>query len=130
MALSRGLADTSLFIARETGRPVRTEAIPDQLSVSIVTVGELRVGVLRATDTVVRDRRLSTLANALALQPLPIDTDVAAAWALLRVTLRERGMAMPINDSWIAATALAHGVPVVTQDHDFPALGGLSVVQV
>ena len=57
MALSRGLADTSLFIARETGRPVRTEAIPDQLSVSIVTVGELRVGVLRATDTVVRDRR-------------------------------------------------------------------------
>ena len=74
MALSRGLADTSIFIARETGRPVRTEAIPDQLSVSIVTIGELRVGVLRAADTVVRDRRLSTLANALALQPLPIDT--------------------------------------------------------
>ncbi|WP_420625579.1 type II toxin-antitoxin system VapC family toxin [Candidatus Poriferisodalis sp.] len=130
MALSRGLADTSIFIARETGRPVRTEAIPDQLSVSIVTIGELRVGVLRAADTVVRDRRLSTLANALALQPLPIDTDVAAAWALLRVTLRERGMAMPINDSWIAATALAHEVPVVTQDQDFPAIDGLSVIQV
>ncbi|WP_420625562.1 type II toxin-antitoxin system VapC family toxin [Candidatus Poriferisodalis sp.] len=130
MAVSRGLADTSLFIARETGRPLRTDAIPDRLSVSAITIGELRVGVLKVSDTVVRHRRLATLASALALQPLPIDTDVAAAWALLRVTLRERGMAIPINDSWIAATALAHEVPVVTQDHDFPVLGGLSVIQV
>ena len=37
---------------------------------------------------------------------------------------------MPINDSWIAATALAHEVPVVTQDQDFPAIDGLSVIQV
>ena len=79
MALSRGLADTSLFIARETGRPARTAAIPDQLSVSIITIGELRVGVLSAVDTLVRDRRLSTLSSALALDPLPIDSDVAAA---------------------------------------------------
>lgn len=30
---------------------------------------------------------------------------------------------MPVNDSWIAATAMAHGVPVVTQDLAFPELG-------
>ena len=130
MAVSRGLADTSLFIARETGRPLRTDAIPDRLSVSAITIGELRVGVLRASDTVVRDRRLSTLAGAMALHPLPVNGDVAAAWARLRVTLRERGLAMPINDSWIAATAIAHGVPVVTQDADFPELDDLAVVRV
>lgn len=128
--MSHGLADTSLFIARETGRPVRSDALPDRLSVSVITIGELRVGVLHASDIVVRDRRLSTLASALALQPLPVDGDVAAAWARLRVTLRERGLAMPINDSWIAATAIAHGVPVVTQDADFLELDDLDVIRV
>ena len=130
MAVSRGLADTSLFIARETERPLRTGAIPERLAVSAITVGELRVGVLKASDTVLRDRRLSTLASALALQPLPVDSEVAAAWARLRVTLRERGRSMPINDSWIAATAVAHGVPVITQDADFLELDGLGVIRV
>jgi len=124
------LADTSLFIARERGRPLITDAIPDRLAVSAITIGELRVGVLMASDTTVRDRRLSTLASALALQPLPVDSDVAAAWARLRVTLRERGLAMPINDSWIGATAIAHGVPVVTQDADFLELDDLGVIRV
>ena len=130
MAVNRGLADTSLFIARERGRPLSTDAIPDRLAVSAITIGELRVGVLMASNTVVRDQRLSTLASALALQPLQVDSDVAAAWARLRVTLRERGLAMPINASWIAATAVAHGVPVVTQDADFLELDDLGVIRV
>lgn len=128
--MSHGLADTSLFIARETGRPVRSDALPDRLGVSVITIGELRVGVLHASDIVVRDRRLSTLASALALHPLPVDGEVAAAWARLRVALRERGLSMPINDSWIAATAVAHGVPVVTQDADFLELDDLDVIRI
>jgi hypothetical protein len=39
-------------------------------------------------------------------------------------------MRMRVNDSWIAATALAHGVAVVTQDADYVELPGLSVVHV
>jgi predicted nucleic acid-binding protein len=37
---------------------------------------------------------------------------------------------MPVNDSWIAATALALGVPVVTQDDDYVDLAELLVVKV
>jgi predicted nucleic acid-binding protein len=37
---------------------------------------------------------------------------------------------MPVNDSWIAATAMAHGVPVLTQNTDFPSVDGLDVVWV
>ncbi|WP_419840921.1 type II toxin-antitoxin system VapC family toxin [Candidatus Poriferisodalis sp.] len=129
MALSRGLADTSVFVAGEAGRPIRTEHFPEELAVSIITVGELRAGVLAATDTRVRDRRLSTLAAALALQPIPIDNSVAVRWAMLRVLLREEGLRMPVNDSWIAATAMALEVPVVTQDADFPSIDGLQVIR-
>lgn len=128
--MSRGLADTSVFIAREIGRPLDTAALPDELAVSVVTIGELRAGVLAASDVDVRDRRLATLTAALELDPVPVDESVAAEWARLRVLLRNSGQRMPVNDSWIAATALALGVTVVTQDDDFPDLDRLHVTRV
>lgn len=128
--MSRGLADTSVFIARESGRGVDAEALPDELAVSVITIGELRAGVLAARTVDVRDRRLATLTAALELDPVPVDESVAAEWARLRVLLRDSGQRMPANDSWIAATALALGVAVVTQHEDFPDLEGLSVTKV
>lgn len=130
MTTARGLADTSVFVARESGRPLDAAALPAELGVSVVTIGELRAGVLAASDLKTRDRRLTTLTQALALDPLPIDGEVAEAWARLRLLLRDAGRKMPVNDSWIAATALAHGVPVVTQDGDYAELDGLPVVRV
>ena len=126
----RGLADTSVFIAREARRPIDIGSMPDHLAVSVVTIGELRAGVLAATDTIVRDRRLDTLTAALSLEPVPIDVEVANAWARLRLALRDAGLRMPVNDSWIAATAMALDVAIVTQDDDFPALEGLRVISV
>lgn len=128
--MSRGLADTSVFIARERGRSLDVETLPDELAVSIITIGELRAGVLASSTVDVRDRRLGTLTAALRLDPVPVDEAVAAEWARLRVLLRDSGQRMPVNDSWIAATALALGVPVVTQDDDFPEIGELAVTRV
>jgi predicted nucleic acid-binding protein len=128
--VSRGLVDTSVFIARESGRALAAAELPDELAVSVVTVGELRAGVLVAPDVQTRDRRLATLTAALALDPVPVDESVAAHWARLRVVLRQTGQRMPVNDSWIAATAMALDVPVVTQDDDFPVVGELQVLRV
>ncbi len=126
----RGLADTSLFIARESGRPINTAHLPDRIAVSVITIGELRAGVLAATDVQTRDRRLTTLTDALTLDPTPVDDQVAEAWARLRVELRDRGQRMPVNDSWIAATAIALNVPIVTQDDDYLELPSLPVIKV
>ena len=128
--MTRGLADTSLFIARESGRELNEVALPDELAISVITIGELRAGVLAAEDLRIRERRLGTLTSALALDPLPVDDSVAEAWARLRLLLRDAGQRMPVNDSWIAATALAHGVPVVTQDDDYIELDELPVIKV
>lgn len=130
MTAERGLADTSVFVARESGRPLDIGALPAELGTSVVTIGELRAGVLAADDVETRDRRLATLTEALALQPVPIDERVAASWAKLRILLRDSGQRMPVNDSWIAATAMALGVPVVTQDDDYVEVTGLQVVRV
>ena len=52
------------------------------------------------------------------LDPLPIDDRVAEAWAWLLIQFRETSRRMPVNDSWIAATAIALGLRVVTLDDD------------
>jgi len=130
MAMSRGLADTSLFIAKESGRSLQIDLLPDELAVSAITIGELRAGVLAAADSSTLDQRLSTLTAALALNPVPVDEPVASAWARLRLALRDSKLKMPVNDSWIAATAIALNIPVVTQDDDFPLLDELEVVRV
>lgn len=128
--MTRGLADTSVFIARESGRPLQASLLPDELAVSIITIGELRAGVLAASDVTTRDTRLATLTAAMTLDPIAIDDDVAAQWARLRVMLRDSGQRMPVNDSWIAATAMALQVPIVTQDDDYVKLAELQVVRV
>lgn len=128
--MTDALADTTVFVAHESGRSLRAEALPDRLAVSVVTIGELRAGVLAATDLDTRARRLATLTSALALDPVPVDERVVAAWARLRVGLRDLGLRMGVNDSWIAATAISLGVPLVTQDDDYIDVPGLIVVHV
>ena len=128
--MTEGLVDTSVFVAREVGRPVSMDRMPTDVVVSIVTVAELRAGVLSTDDTATRARRLATLTLALDFDARPIDEDVAEAWAMLRVQLRSRGRSMPVNDSWIAATAIALHIPVVTQDADYDEVPGLDVIRV
>ncbi len=128
--MSRGLADTSVFIARETARPFEADRLPEEIGVSVITIGELRAGVLAADDADTRVRRLATLTEALSLDPIPIDNRVAESWAGLRLLLRDTHQRMPVNDSWIAATAMALGVPVVTQDSDYVEIPGLPVIKV
>lgn len=123
------LADTSLFIALEQERSL-SRPPPERVAVSVITVGELRLGVLAAGDGTTRARRLETLSRAEGLDPLPVDSRVAHAWAVLRVALRDQGKRMPLNDSWIAATAIAARIPVVSQDGDYDEVPGLQVIRV
>lgn len=128
----RAILDTSVFVAREQQRPLGE--LPEEVAVSVVTLSELRHGVLAADDLATRSRRLTTLENARRLgTPLLVDEPVADEFARLRVALRAAGHAMHVMDGWIAATAMAHGAAVCTQDSDFDAAqdaGLLTVLRV
>ncbi|HEY5943661.1 MAG TPA: PIN domain-containing protein [Solirubrobacterales bacterium] len=129
----RGLLDTSVLIAEENERRLHRERLPQTAAISIVTKAELRLGVLAAADVETRDRRLTTLDSIAEMTVLPIWGAVERVWAGMRAYLAASGRSVRVNDLWIAATAVAYDMPVITQDRDFYALSGvngLTVIEV
>jgi len=118
--VTRSLADTSIFIAQEDGRPLGE--LPSELAVSVVTIGELELGVLAAADPDTRARRADTLALARSADPIPVGEAVMSAFARLVHDCRRAGIRPRVLDALIAATGVEHGLPVVTQDDDFAAM--------
>jgi hypothetical protein len=118
--VKRGLLDTSIFIAREQHRPLGP--LPEQVAVSVVTLGELELGVLAAGDGETRATRAATLHLARAADPLPVSESTMGAFARLVHDCREAGSRPKLLDALIAATAIEHGLPVVTQDEDFATI--------
>lgn len=130
MTPRRALADTSVFIGVEAARFDADRFTEYEWGVSVITLGELRLGVLQATGPETSARRLSTYQLAQRFEPIAIDEAVTESWALLVSRLRATNRKAPINDTWIAATALAHGIPIVTQDNDYDATPGVEIIKI
>jgi predicted nucleic acid-binding protein len=114
------LLDASVFIAVETGR--RMQRRPEgEARVSVVTLAELRLGVLRSSGPV-RELREATFAAARRFVGMPVDEHVADELAVLLANLRASQRRAKAFDCFVAATALAHDLTVVAQDADFREL--------
>lgn len=128
-AAERGLLDTSVFVAEEVGRA--RGRLPAAAAVSVITLAELHLGVLLAEDPRIRAQRLRTLTSVEALfEPLPVDRAVARAFAEIVAEARRQKKRPKVMDTWIAATAVAHGLPVYTQDDDFLAIPRVQVIRI
>lgn len=127
--MSRAIADTSIFIAQESGRELGK--LPEQIAVSVVTAAELELGVLRASDPTTRATRLSTLSRVQATyRLLAIDPEVASCFARIASAELSKGRRLRRHDTWIAATAMRHGAAVITQDADFSSFSDVAVIRV
>ncbi len=122
------LLDTSLLITiHEKTAPILPDEATD-VAVSVVSVAELTIGVLAATDPDIRAQRLATLsAVERSYEPLLIDTDVAHTYARLVVKIKASGRKPRVMDTLIGATAIVHECTVATRDEDFHALGDAGV---
>jgi predicted nucleic acid-binding protein len=129
---ARGILDTSAVIAL----PLVQDAaqLPEEPVISAVTLAELSVGPLVASTDEERAARQAHLQQAEAdFEPLAFDAPAARAFGQVAASLRSMGRktAARSYDAMIAATALAHGLPVYTcNPGDFEGIEGLTVVGV
>ena len=97
-----------------------------RLHVSAVSVGELYSWVLRGKASPGREQGLLDLLSGVTV--LDVDHDVARKFGEVRAKLLDQGRPVPGMDLLIAATALAHGLTVVTHNtRDFAIVPGLTV---
>jgi predicted nucleic acid-binding protein len=96
-----------------------------ELAVDPVILGEIRFGILLLPRGKRRTRLERWFAEGVRLlHCLPWEAATGLRWAELLADLRRRGGAMPVKDSLIAATALAHDLTVVTRNRrDFEPAG-------
>ena len=128
--MSRGVLDTSTVVLLP--RLADPGALPGEPLITAVTLAELAVGPLVASDDLERARRQAHLQQAEAdFVPLPFDAAAARAFAGVAASLRQAGRKARAYDAMIAATALANRLPVYTcNPGDFSAIDGLEVVPV
>jgi predicted nucleic acid-binding protein len=124
----RGLLDTSTVVL--LGR-LEAEDLPDEPLISAVTLAELSVGPLVATNRKERAARQSVLQQAEAdFAPLPFDAEAARAFGRVAASLRSAGRKVQARsyDAMIAATAVANELPLFTVNPvDFSGIDGLDL---
>lgn len=129
---ARGILDTSTVIL--LGQLDDPAALPDEPLITAITLAELTVGPLVATSDIERAARQAHLQQAESdFDAVPFDASAARAFGRVAASLRQSGRtpAARSYDAMIAATALAHALPVYTcNPDDFSGIDGLEVVAV
>ena len=117
----RCLLDTSAYVAAMRGHAAIQDALryADEIVVSPVMLGELGAGFLKGSS---RKKNIVTLERFLdspRVRTVAIDDATAEMYAVIYDTLRRAGTPVPTNDLWLAASAMQHGLKVLTTDGHF-----------
>ena len=128
----RGILDTNTVIL--LGRLDDPTVLPNEPLITVITLAELTVGPLVAKSDAERAARQAHLQQAESdFDALPFDASAARAFGRVAASLRQSGRKTIARsyDAMIAATALAHALPVYTcNPDDFSGIDGLEVVAV
>ena len=120
------LLDTSILIGVERAR-LRPDELPAHGLISVMTLEELYLGVLRSDPAASAQRRQTYEHAASGFEVLPVDVAVARTCAQIRAEGRRRRVRYAPLDSLIGATARVHGLPLLTQDEGMVGMLGVDV---
>ena len=115
----------SFLNGRANAVQIVRELTSSGIAISIITWGEVYEGLLRGTFP---QRHIAQFEGFTATTDIiSPDTAIARQYALSRSDLRSRGLLLADNDLWIAATALARDLTLVSRDQHFERVPGLKL---
>jgi tRNA(fMet)-specific endonuclease VapC len=119
--MTRLLLDSSAYIAFKKRHPEVIDILQQAELIFLcpIVLGELRAGFLQGTKRDANERELRLFLESSRVRVLIMDVETSERYAVIHVALKKAGTPVGINDVWIAANAMQHGLPVLTSDRDF-----------
>lgn len=119
--MMRILLDTSAYSALMSGHDRVAERVreAEEIYLNAIVLGELLGGFARGSRRLFNERQLATFVESPRVSIVDVDDDTASRYAVIYDTLRVAGTPIPTNDIWIAASAMQHGLRLLTLDTHF-----------
>jgi predicted nucleic acid-binding protein len=119
------ILDTNALCAFVDGEAAIAEALREssRVAIPVIVLGEFRYAVAPSRHRAAYEAWLD--AHLASFDVLAVTEETAIPYAALRVALRRAGQPIPANDTWIAALAIQHRMPVVSRDRHFDAVPGI-----
>jgi predicted nucleic acid-binding protein len=121
MEKSKVIMDTSAYAAFLRGSPGVKEAVQqaDEIVFNPVALGELKAGFLMGKNEKRNRAILKDFLSSPRVIIVEIDEETSDRYAVIVQSLRKKGTPIPTNDLWIAASAMQHGLKVLTTDKHY-----------
>ncbi len=116
--MTAGVLDTSAYSAFMRGHPEVKLALQqaEEIFINPVIMGELRAGFMRGKHRKKNERELRSFLSSPRVSVVDVNGDTAERYAVILNSLWNSGTPIPTNDIWIAASAMQHGLRVLTTD--------------
>lgn len=116
--MTRVLLDTSAYAAFMSGHLEVKSALQqaEEICVTPVVLGELLAGFMSGSRRARNERQLQEFLSSPRVEVLGMDGETAVRYAVILHALRSAGTPIPSNDLWIAASAMQHGLRILTTD--------------
>jgi predicted nucleic acid-binding protein len=116
--VTASLLDTSAYSAFMRGHEDLKLALQraDRIALTPVVLGELGAGFRAGTRQKKNENELRRFLSSPRVDVVAVDADTAERYAVILHALRQAGTPIPTNDIWIAASAMQHGLRILTTD--------------
>ena len=127
--MMRVLLDTSAYSAFMLGHPEVKVALQraDEIYLTPVVLGELLAGFTRGKWRRKNEREIRAFLSSPRVQVIDVDEETAQRYAVILNGLWKAGTPIPTNDIWIAASAMQHGLRVLTRDAHYQKVAQIVV---
>lgn len=114
----RIMLDTSAYSAFMRGHPAVKEVLREveEVCLNPIIFGELLSGFRKGRYREKNERELQAFSASPRVRIVNLDQETGERYAVILNTLWQAGTPIPTNDIWIAASAMQHGLSIVTTD--------------